>query len=917
MATSTILRDLLEQSTGLFGQSMKKVRLRREEQERAEVEAQEIKTKTADLLVVKSSLAVTYKNFQSIEKDLKILARAIAADIALNTEENNVSKKTETKNNKQLLKKLQQQNKKDDAEDDSTFSSLMNILGRGIRGRGRRGRGKPKTGRSRSKTPRGTRGGRIPPKTPISPQQIEKRARTSSRSAYNRAIASGLTPEEARIRSQQAYNESRRRGVTGAPRNLDLGETPRGRSVEIIDRENKLRAAETDAQKRYAEMQTKAQAQADDIERQRKQIAAERANIERQRAQSANEQRAIESSRAQLVQERANVERQRAQSANEQRAIESSRAQLTQDKIALERQRAQMVEAETASRANIEAQRVAVQTDYDQRLKALEVQKERLATIQNDYQKSWAQRHVQLEAQQRVAAERITSSAAIGSAAVAEARRVEAAAATTVTEHKVEWDRVTKESITLQADLDKEIKTFKAEQARIAARTPPVPAISPSAPTPVLSAPAPTPAPQRVVYVPLNSNARNIIAVVVKNKIVSKISQTVITKLPLIGLAIIGGIATWQLIQGKAAQAAITVAEGFDPTIIGVTAITFLPSLKMETYYEEYGVAYNYLGEDELADKRFKEISDIVDEQWRISVQEMKDSWRKAGDSLKESWRRDRERGIGATLRESISGQPTGRGRGRNVLPAATPVQKPSASVLLPKDASVADAIKQAALLTGVSESILLAMAQQESSFNPNAKASTSSAKGLFQFLDSTWNDMVKKYGKDYPQLLNGPFDPLASAIAGALYIKENQKILEKSGIPVTGSNIYATHFLGPYGAVKLLSANPSSSAADILPQAASANRSVFFNADGTPKTVGQVEEFLYGKVGQQAEQYAALLQQPSTGLALASVSTAVASQSVISQQRSVVIIERENTRYVSTATNGMSGRRENIPLVT
>lgn len=889
MATSTILRDLLEQSTGLFGQSMKKVRLRREEQERAEVEAQEIKTKTADLLVVKSSLAVTYKNFQSIEKDLKILARAIAADIALNTEENNVSKKTETKNNKQLLKKLQQQNKKDDAEDDSTFSSLMNILGRGIRGRGRRGRGKPKTGRSRSKTPRGTRGGRIPPKTPISPQQIEKRARTSSRSAYNRAIASGLTPEEARIRSQQAYNESRRRGVTGAPRNLDLGETPRGRSVEIIDRENKLRAAETDAQKRYAEMQTKAQAQADDIERQRKQIAAERANIERQRAQSANEQR----------------------------AIESSRAQLTQDKIALERQRAQMVEAETASRANIEAQRVAVQTDYDQRLKALEVQKERLATIQNDYQKSWAQRHVQLEAQQRVAAERITSSAAIGSAAVAEARRVEAAAATTVTEHKVEWDRVTKESITLQADLDKEIKTFKAEQARIAARTPPVPAISPSAPTPVLSAPAPTPAPQRVVYVPLNSNARNIIAVVVKNKIVSKISQTVITKLPLIGLAIIGGIATWQLIQGKAAQAAITVAEGFDPTIIGVTAITFLPSLKMETYYEEYGVAYNYLGEDELADKRFKEISDIVDEQWRISVQEMKDSWRKAGDSLKESWRRDRERGIGATLRESISGQPTGRGRGRNVLPAATPVQKPSASVLLPKDASVADAIKQAALLTGVSESILLAMAQQESSFNPNAKASTSSAKGLFQFLDSTWNDMVKKYGKDYPQLLNGPFDPLASAIAGALYIKENQKILEKSGIPVTGSNIYATHFLGPYGAVKLLSANPSSSAADILPQAASANRSVFFNADGTPKTVGQVEEFLYGKVGQQAEQYAALLQQPSTGLALASVSTAVASQSVISQQRSVVIIERENTRYVSTATNGMSGRRENIPLVT
>lgn len=887
-STSTILRDLLEQSTGLLGESMKKVRLRREEQQRAEAEAQEIKTKTADLLIVKSSLAITYKNFQSIEKDLKILARAIAADIALNTEENTVSKKTEIKSDKQLLKNLQQQNKKDDAEDGSTLSGLMDILDGRVRGRGR-----SKTGRSRPKTPtkipRGAREGRIPSKTPISPQEIERRARTASRNAYNRAIASGLTPEEARIRSQLAYDESRRRGATGAPRNLDLGETPRARSAEITDRENKLRAAETDAQKRYAEMRARAQAQAGDIERQRKQIAADRANVERLRAQVLNDQR----------------------------AVESSKAQLTQDKIALERQRAQMVQAETASRANIEAQRTAVQTDYDQRLKALEVQKERLTTIQNDYNKSWAQRHVQLEAQQRVAAERITSSASVGSAAVAEARRVEAAAATAVAEHKAEWDRVSKESTTLQADLDKEIKTFKAEQATRAARVPPA-SVTPSlAPTPVPGTPTPTPAPQRVAHVPLNSNARAAIEVVVKNKIVRKISQTVATKLPLIGLAIVGGIATWQLIQGKTAQAAITVAEGFDPTIVGVTAVTFLPTLKMETYYEKYGVAYNYLGEDELADARFKEISDIVDEQWRIAVQEMKDSWRKSGDSIKESWRRDLDKGIGTTLRESISGQPTGRGRGRNVLPAATPVQKPGASVLLPKDASVTDAIKQAALLTGVSESILLAMAKQESSFNPNAKASTSSAKGLFQFLDSTWNDMVKKYGKDYPQLLNGPFDPLASAIAGALYIKENQKILEKSGIPVTGSNIYATHFLGPYGAVKLLSANPSSSAADILPQAASANRSVFFNADGTPKTVGQVEEFLYGKVGQQAEQYAALLQQPSTGLALAAASTSVAAQSVISHQRSVVVIERENTRYVSTATNGMSSRRENIPLVT
>jgi soluble lytic murein transglycosylase-like protein len=51
----------------------------------------------------------------------------------------------------------------------------------------------------------------------------------------------------------------------------------------------------------------------------------------------------------------------------------------------------------------------------------------------------------------------------------------------------------------------------------------------------------------------------------------------------------------------------------------------------------------------------------------------------------------------------------------------------------------VREAIAQASDKTGVDFAFLLATAKRESSLNPKARAKTSSAKGLFQFLDQTW----------------------------------------------------------------------------------------------------------------------------------------------------------------------------------
>lgn len=172
----------------------------------------------------------------------------------------------------------------------------------------------------------------------------------------------------------------------------------------------------------------------------------------------------------------------------------------------------------------------------------------------------------------------------------------------------------------------------------------------------------------------------------------------------------------------------------------------------------------------------------------------------------------------------------------------------------------VGDAISNAAKVTGVSQSYLLAEASQESGFRSDASAGTSSAKGLFQFTKSTWADMVKKYGAQYGIGLGDIMDPRKNAIMGALFARDNAKELARKGLAGGPTELYAAHFLGVGGAEKLLSAmkqNPNISAASILPDAAASNKTVFFNRDGSPKTVAQVYQFLNDKVGAKATAYA------------------------------------------------------------
>src|SRR3569623_2802724 len=65
-------------------------------------------------------------------------------------------------------------------------------------------------------------------------------------------------------------------------------------------------------------------------------------------------------------------------------------------------------------------------------------------------------------------------------------------------------------------------------------------------------------------------------------------------------------------------------------------------------------------------------------------------------------------------------------------------------------NSGVGTAIRQAALSTGMDISYLLGQAKIESGFNPNARARTSSATGLVQFVEQSWLATVKQHGADH-----------------------------------------------------------------------------------------------------------------------------------------------------------------------
>src|SRR4249919_2955111 len=95
----------------------------------------------------------------------------------------------------------------------------------------------------------------------------------------------------------------------------------------------------------------------------------------------------------------------------------------------------------------------------------------------------------------------------------------------------------------------------------------------------------------------------------------------------------------------------------------------------------------------------------------------------------------------------------------------------PDPSRIDPSRLKVAGSIKQASSTTGASFEYLLATAKMESNFNPKATATTSSARGLFQFIDQTWLGTVKEAGS---QLGYGKYaDAISKSSSGSYYVND------------------------------------------------------------------------------------------------------------------------------------------------
>ena len=195
--------------------------------------------------------------------------------------------------------------------------------------------------------------------------------------------------------------------------------------------------------------------------------------------------------------------------------------------------------------------------------------------------------------------------------------------------------------------------------------------------------------------------------------------------------------------------------------------------------------------------------------------------------------------------------------------------------------AVVESAVRSAAGATGVNFDFLLKTARRESGFNPLAQAGTSSAAGLFQFVEQTWLSTLKRHGAThgfarFSQLIeehNGRFtvpggeearravldlrfDPHASAVMAAELAADHAAYLRgRTGREPTGGELYAAHFLGPAGSARLMEAadsTPNLAAAALFPEAAAANRGIFYR-DGQPLSVAQVSRNLSATAGGSA----------------------------------------------------------------
>lgn len=198
-------------------------------------------------------------------------------------------------------------------------------------------------------------------------------------------------------------------------------------------------------------------------------------------------------------------------------------------------------------------------------------------------------------------------------------------------------------------------------------------------------------------------------------------------------------------------------------------------------------------------------------------------------------------------------------------------------------------AIVQGSLKTNMEPKIMMAVAEKESAFKPHVKARTSSATGLFQFINSTWLETVKLHGSKHglsneadaikvtyskkkkrtiykvrnssmrTHIMNLRKNPYIATLMAGEYIQSARAKLEaRTGKAVAQEDVYLPHFLGTNGAGRLLEASasrPDRAAKSVFPRAARANRSIF-RSKRRWITIAQLHNRLRGIIQKRMDKY-------------------------------------------------------------
>jgi hypothetical protein len=199
---------------------------------------------------------------------------------------------------------------------------------------------------------------------------------------------------------------------------------------------------------------------------------------------------------------------------------------------------------------------------------------------------------------------------------------------------------------------------------------------------------------------------------------------------------------------------------------------------------------------------------------------------------------------------------------------------EPRWALAVPED--VIAAIEGAAVATGADFDFLLKTAALESSFDPDLTVKTSSAVGLYQFVERTWFLMIHAYGAEAgldtlaasvvftqkgeclvddeltkDEILALRNDVELAAYMAAILARQNANAMAKAlGRAPDPVELYIGHLMGAAGGsqlIKLAESKPKVRADKEFRRAARANRTIFFDGK-KPRSYREVRDLIAAK---------------------------------------------------------------------